>query len=117
MSSSRKHPLLGLASGLLNGLFGAGGGMVAVPMLHSAGLPAQKAHATSIAIIFPLSAVSAFLYSQSGNLPWKDALSYLPGGIAGCLAGSFLLPRINSLWLHRIFGALVLFSAVRLLLR
>ena len=112
-----KSGLLGFAAGLLNGLFGAGGGMAAVPMLSAMGVETRKSHATSIAIILPLSAVSAYLYLRGGHLAWREAFPYLPGGIAGCLAGSYLLPRMSTLWLRRIFGALVLFSALRLLLR
>ena len=52
----------GAACGLLNGLFGAGGGMAAVPLLKAGGLPQKKAHATSLAVILPLAAVSAAFY-------------------------------------------------------
>lgn len=114
----KKLPFLltGAAAGFLNGLLGAGGGMVVVPMLHHDGLPAEQAHATSIAVIAPLSVLSGILYLSMGRLsPW-DALPFLPGGLVGAALGGWLLPRIKTLWLHRIFGALVIYSAARLLL-
>ena len=106
----------GLLTGLLNGLLGAGGGMIAVPMLRASGLDEQQAHATSIAVIVPLSLVSAWLYLTAGRLEFSSAMVYLPGGLAGALAGSWLLPRIKTTLLRRIFGCVMVWSALRLLL-
>ena len=111
-----KFLLTGGAAGLLNGLFGAGGGMVIVPMLSRDGLPAQKAHATSIAVILPLSALTGVFYLSLGHLTFSDALPFLPLGLVGAAVGGWLLPKIKSIWLHRIFGLLVLYCAGRLLL-
>lgn len=111
-----KFLLTGAAAGLLNGLFGAGGGMVVVPMLHKDGLTAQRSHATSIAVIAPLSLASGALYLLGGHLEIGDALPFLPLGLAGAALGGWLLPRIKTVWLHRIFGVLVLYSSVRLFL-
>ena len=109
--------LTGSAAGLLNGLFGAGGGMVTVPMLGRAGLPAERAHATSIAIILPLSVLSSLLYLSYGHIHFQAAFPYLPMGVLGAAAGGWLLPRIRTRWLHRIFGVLVLYAAGRLFLQ
>lgn len=118
MSGAKKRLIypLGLAAGLLNGLFGAGGGMVAVPMLRGLGLEPESCHATSIAIILPLAVASGFLYSRFGGLSISDAWPYLPGGALGALFGAWLLPRVGTVWLRRVFGALVIFAALRLLL-
>ncbi len=112
-----KFLLTGGVAGLLNGLFGAGGGMVVVPMLQRDGLPPERSHATSIAVILPLSAASSLLYLSMGNIRLAQALPYIPLGLAGAVFGGWLLPRVKTVWLHRIFGALVLYSAVRLLLQ
>ena len=103
--------------GLLCGLFGAGGGVVAVPMLRGAGLEEDEAHATSISITFPLALLSGFFYLRGEHFTLSQAVPYLPGGLAGALAGAWLLPRISTVWLRRIFGAVIVFSAVRLLMR
>ena len=107
----------GAACGLLNGLFGAGGGMAAVPLLKAGGLPQKKAHATSLAVILPLAAVSAALYLLDGALSFREAVPYLPGGFLGACAGALLMKRIPSGVLRRVFGALLLVAGVRLLLR
>ena len=76
-----KFILTGAAAGLLNGLFGAGGGMVVVPMLHKDGLPAERAHATSIAVILPLSIASSVLYLTRGYLNVMSAVKFIPLGL------------------------------------
>lgn len=106
----------GLVTGLLNGLFGAGGGMVAVPALQKYGLSTKEAHATSISIIMPLSVVSAAIYLFKGSLSISDALVCLPGGIAGAVVGAMFLKKLKPAWIHKIFGALILFAAGRILL-
>ncbi|MCL2056632.1 MAG: sulfite exporter TauE/SafE family protein [Oscillospiraceae bacterium] len=117
MKFIRSKTFLGILTGLLNGLFGSGGGMVAVPMLRGQGMKEEEAHATSISLILPLAVISGFLYRTSKAFTLTDALPYLPGGLLGAVFGAWLLPKISGLWLRRIFGAVILFSAGRLLLR
>ncbi|MDR2559388.1 MAG: sulfite exporter TauE/SafE family protein [Oscillospiraceae bacterium] len=113
----KKHAkiLTGALCGLLNGLFGSGGGVVAVPMLRFFGLEARKSHATSVAVIFFLSIISVIAYSLRGSLEWQTALSYIPWGIAGAVLGSLLLKKVPNSLLRRIFGVVVLASSVRIL--
>lgn len=110
--------LLGVAAGILNGLFGAGGGLVVVPMLSLLEPEAKKAHATSIAVIMPLCIFSIFLAFQSGLSPdWLLLAVLVPSGLIGAVLGGFLLPKLKGVWLTRIFGAIMIFSALRILLR
>lgn len=106
----------GLA-GLLNGLFGAGGGLILVPLfigwLH---LEEKRSFATSIAVILPLSLVSYVLFCQQGGNVWKDALPYLLGGMVGGALSIRLFRRISTVWLHRLFGILILYGAVKAVL-
>lgn len=107
----------GFGVGLLNGLLGAGGGMLAVPLLSAMGTDGKRAHATSLAVIVPLSAASAVFYLAAGRLRLADALPYLPGGALGALAGGWLLPRLPTGWLRLAFSGLLLWGGLRLLLR
>jgi uncharacterized membrane protein YfcA len=119
MNKKRKwlvYPL-GAGAGFLNGLFGAGGGMVAVPMLKALGVPQEACHATSLAVILPLAVASGFLDLNAGSFALAGTLEYLPGGALGALFGAWLLPRIRTDVLRRIFGCLVLLAAVRMFLR
>lgn len=100
--------------GFLNGLFGAGGGMVAVPLLKKNNLSEQKAHATSISIILPLSTLSGFLYMRSGHVNFGDVWPYIPGGFAGAIVGAVMLKKIPSKWLRKVFALFMIYAAVRM---
>lgn len=110
-------PLIGAVCGVLNGLFGAGGGIAAVPLLKYSGIELKKAHATSLAVILPISLVSAILYMINGTVQFSQALVYLPGGFAGAIAGALYMKKIPGQWLRRIFGGFMVYAAIRLLLR
>ena len=56
----------GLAIGIINGLLGAGGGMIAVPLLQKLGLDRKQAHANAVAVILPITVLSAVLYLVNG---------------------------------------------------
>lgn len=105
----------GFAAGMLNGLLGAGGGMVVVPLLSALGCTGKKSHATALAVIVPLSAVSAALYLWQGRFALADALPWLPGSLVGAWLGSRLMPHLATGWLKLIFGGLMLWGALRLL--
>lgn len=105
---------IGAAAGCINGLFGAGGGLLLVPLLGSVcKLPQKKAFATSLSVTLPLSAVSLSAYALRGSVVWLDALPYAVGGIVGgVLAGRFM-SRVNVKWLRAALAAFLLYGGVK----
>lgn len=112
-----KLGLGGFASGFINGMLGAGGGMIAVPTLSSQGLDRKKAHANSVAVIMPLSLFSAILYLSSGKVTASDALPYIPLGALGSFLGTIFLAKISNSILKKIFALFVIWAGVRLFLK
>ena len=107
-----------LLTGVANGLFGGGGGMLAVPAYtFFCGEETKKAHATAVAAILPLSAISAAIYIANGN--FEPSFGYYVGGavIAGGVIGSFLLKKISSGLLEFVFYAIMLLAGIRMLTR
>ena len=92
-------PCLGGLVGIINGLLGAGGGLIAVPMLRTGGLSQKEAHAGSVFLIFCLSILSGGISLFRGQVQLGDILPYLPGGILGSILGAFLLRKISNFWL------------------
>ena len=111
-----KSAAVGFTSGVLNGLFGSGGGIATVPLLERLGIEVKKSHATSVVIIFFLSIAAAIGYYLGGNLDFETAFSLIPSGLAGAAVGALLLKKIDNSILRRIFGVIMLISAVRMLL-
>ena len=117
MNKKLKYIIIGAISGVLNGLFGSGGGIAAVPLLKKAGLEVKKSHATSVVIIFFLSIAAAIGYYLGGRLDFGAALSYIPSGLLGAAIGAILLKKIDNSLLRRIFGGIMVISAIRIFMR
>ncbi|MDR2752886.1 MAG: TSUP family transporter [Oscillospiraceae bacterium] len=117
---AKKQKILSLLGGaivgILNGLLGAGGGMLAVPLLKKVGLEQTQAHATAVAVILPLSALSTAAYLLLGYFRLADAWGYLLPGAAGALAGGLLLAKIPGAWLHKIFACFMIWAGVRMVM-
>ena len=104
----------GAAAGAVTGFFGAGGGMILVPLLTLlTDIEDEEVFASSIAVIFPICLVSLLYSAMQSPLPWLEALPYLIGsGTGGLLAGKFGR-KIPTVWLHRILGGLILWGGIR----
>ena len=113
----KKHYLsfYGILIGAASGLFGGGGGMIAVPILEKSGLEQKKAHATSIAVTSILSLISVIIYIFKGGLKISYALPYIPLGLVGAAAGGFILKKIPDKKLKKFFGFVMIFSGIKLI--
>lgn len=98
--------LCGGAVGLVNGLFGGGGGMIAVPMLQGTGLEEKNAHATAILLILPVSLLSFVLYAWKGLYDFSVLIPTAIGVTAGGLLGAWLLGRLPVKTVNIIFAFL-----------
>ncbi|KAA9107689.1 sulfite exporter TauE/SafE family protein [Microbacterium rhizomatis] len=87
---------IGLAAGLLSGLFGVGGGTVIVPLLVLLLKFDQRlAAGTSLAAIVPTATVGVISYALHGSVAWIPAVILAVGAVIGAQIGTWLLPRIS----------------------
>ena len=106
----------GLLAGLVNGIFGGAGGMVLIPALMAwTDVEPESLFPISVSVMLPVCLLSLVLAARSAPLPWSDAMAYLLGSVAGGLLVGLFGKRIPTLWLHRIFGAMLLWGGVRYL--
>lgn len=110
---------LGLGAGVLNGLLGTGGGVVlllGIPHLPGVRLhDPRKAYTATLAVILPLSLLSALRYFRAGGVDLTAVCPLLLPAVAGGTAGAFLLRRFSPELLKRLFAALLLASGVMML--
>lgn len=111
-----KMGLIGLAAGAVNGLFGAGGGMLLVPLLTKfADLEEQEVFAASVSIIFPICLISVCMgLIQRQPIP-EGSVLYLAGSAVGGFCAGKWGTKIPTLWLHRILGIFILWGGIRYL--
>ena len=108
--------LAGFLAGIVNGIFGGAGGMVLIPLLGLwTNAEPESIFPLSVCVMLPVCVLSLWLSSQTGPLPWSEALPYLLGSALGGILAGRLGQRVPTLWLHRIFGILLLWGGIRYL--
>lgn len=105
---------LGFFAGLLNGLLGAGGGIILVRGAEKV-LPreyheSRDVFANVLAVMLPLSAVSAIAYVLRGSVHGLEFAPFILPAIIGGVGGGLLLAVIDTRLLRLIFSALVVWS-------
>lgn len=114
-NSKYKKAVAGITSGFLNGLFGSGGGVVAVMFLRSILEDEKKAHASATLMILIMSIVSFILYFIYGHIDWQMGIRLVPGGVAGALLGTVMLKNIKNNLLKKLFAAVLVVSGAVML--
>ena len=119
LSVKQKLLLLGLGAliGFINGFFGGGGGMICVPLLENVlHLSSKYSHATAIAVIFPISFISAIIYILSGNLQTIPFLTVGGGVVLGGIIGAYALKILPGKAIRIIFAIIMLAGGIRLII-
>lgn len=108
--------VIGLAAGVLAGLFGIGGGIVIVPALtYLARLPLQTAIGTSLgALLLPVGALGALSYWRNGHLEWRAALWLAAGLFFGAWIGARAAHALADDSLRRLFAVVLAAVAVKM---
>ncbi|ADL69082.1 permease [Thermoanaerobacterium thermosaccharolyticum] len=115
MANRIKLLIIGFVTGILNGLFGAGGGTIIVPfMVFLLGIEDHKAHATAISIILPLTVLSSIIYIKNGIFNFPTTLNVTLGSVIGGLLGAFLLNKVPIKYLRKLFGIIMIIASIRI---
>lgn len=115
MKDYMKTAIAGAVAGAVNGLFGAGGGMLLVPLLTwLTDMDEDAIFPSSVSIILPICFVSLAVGS-TGRLPIGEALPYLIGAAGGGILAGCTGNKIPVKWLHRMLGILILWGGIRYL--
>ena len=115
----------GLAAGFMNGLLGAGGGILLVFIMNamilrhgtSTDVDNRDILANALASMLPVTAVSVISYATRGALPKEDLSFFLIPAIIGGVGGAWLLDRMNATLVRTIFAIIVIFSGIAMIVR
>lgn len=106
----------GIVAGVAGGLFGVGGGIVLVPLLHGwLGATQHQAHGTSLAVIGVTALASIPVYAFHGNVAWLTALGIAITSVLFAGVGARLAARMSPGQLKLAFAAFMVVVAIRLL--
>jgi len=113
--------LAGAAAGFLNGLLGAGGGILLVYAFSALNRNPDSStvrdnFAATAACVLPMSALSLSFHASFSSLPQAFTPVLLLPAAAGGICGAFLLEHIRTDRLKQIFALLLLIAGTRMLL-
>jgi uncharacterized membrane protein YfcA len=103
--------VLGLAAGVLAGMFGVGGGILFVPTLTAIGLSQLHAEATSLLAIIPTVLVGVWRHQRYGNVRWRAAAAIGLASVGAAIGGAQLAVSLPESTLRRLFAVLMLLTA------
>ena len=106
--------VLGVAAGILSGLFGVGGGILFVPTLTWLGLTQIHAEATSLHAIIPTVLVGVWRQQRYGNVRWRAAGVIGVASIGAAVGGAQLAESLPEHVLRKLFAALMLATAAQI---
>ena len=107
---------LAILAGVTNALFGGGGGMLIVPALtRFSGVEEKRAHATSVAVMLPLSFLAAVILTIRGVWDLRIGLSVGAGAIVGGVVGAIALKKVPKEWLSLFFYGAMIYAGVKFL--
>ena len=104
--------------GALNGFVGTGGGIIFVFLLTLLTENEKKdSYATTLAAIIPISLVGSVSYFGGGSVDFELLRgAYLPAILGGVL-GALLVDKLRLKFLNLLFGGLVIYSGITMLVR
>mgnify|MGYP006074441393 CR=1 FL=1 len=112
-----KNRIIGFLTGLISGLFGAGGGMILVPAFSILNkMEEKKTRATSIFCILPLVIISCIIYMKNQYIDWHIGLKSAAGGIIGGMIGTILLKKLNNQILKILFVIFLIYVSIRMVI-
>ncbi len=109
--------VLGLAAGVLAGMFGVGGGILFVPTLIALGLTQHEAIGTSLLAIVPTVLVGTWRQSRYGNVRWRAAAIIGVAAAASAQGGVALAEALPAATLRRLFAGLLVLVAAQVVWR
>jgi uncharacterized protein len=105
---------LGVAAGILAGLFGVGGGILFVPTLTlGLGLTQLHAEASSLLAIIPTVVAGTWRQQRYGNVRWRPAVVIGLAAVIGVEAGVIVAEQLPEHALKRLFGVLTILVAAQ----
>lgn len=110
--------LVGVATGILSGLLGVGGGIIMIPaMVLLLGMSQKMAQGISLAVIIPVSVSGAVIHARHGNVNFGVGIPLAIGGVLGGIVGANAALNASPMILRGAFGVLMLILGIASLIR
>ena len=109
--------MVGVFGGVINGLFGAGAGLLLVPLITLVSkLDEKKVHATTLACVMFMCVASSVVFLINKQVDFKLTLWCFVGSLAGAILGTFLLQKFKNKIINLIFSCLLISAGVLMII-
>lgn len=107
---------IGIAAGVLSGLFGIGGGIIIVPaLMYAAKMESQRAVGTSLgALLLPVGILGAVAYHKAGFIDVRASLLLAAGLAVGAYFGAQISLHLDATTLRKAFAVFLVLVAGKL---
>ncbi|MBR7172358.1 MAG: sulfite exporter TauE/SafE family protein [Clostridia bacterium] len=104
---------VGVVSGIINGFFGAGGGLLLVPLISFVQKDnSKKAHATTLVCVMFMCIASSVIYFLKKQIDYKLVLVCGIGSLIGSLVGTKLLKNLKNNIIDLVFSGVLILAGV-----
>lgn len=108
--------VIGIVSGLVNGFFGAGGGLIIVPMLKKFDSQNSKTiHATTLGCVMFMCLSSSVVYFLDGVIDFKLVAFCTIGSLLGSVVAVKLLKNLKNKVIDLIFSLVLILAGISLI--
>lgn len=105
--------LVGILGGVVNGLFGAGAGLLLVPLIKIVSkLDDKKIHATTLGCVMIMCISSSVVFLVNKQIDFKLTLWCFIGSLGGAILGTFLLQKFKNKVIDFIFSGLLVVAGI-----
>lgn len=105
--------LVGVFGGVVNGMFGAGAGLLLVPLIQLVSkLDEKKVHATTLGCVLLMCIASSIVFFVNKQIDFKLVMWCFIGSLAGAILGTFLLQKFKNKVINIIFSSLLIVAGV-----
>ncbi len=117
MKNKFRQVVVGFIAGLINGLFGSGGGLFLVPaysfLFHQS---EKKTKSNVIFCILPMAFTSAIIYGSHSSVDYNTVFKCIFGELIGSIIGSKLLNKLSPIYLKIIFITFLIYASLNILI-
>ena len=101
--------------GIINGIFGGGGGILCIPVLKNLlNFDEKHAHSTAVLIMSIISIPTLIIYLSTLTFSWGEVMLVTVGSLVGGIIGSKLLGVFSNKTINILFIIVLILSALKM---
>ena len=113
--------IVSIVAGFLSGLIGSmgfgGGGVLIIYLVIFANMSQIKAQGINLIFFIPCAILATIIYTIKKQIDYKKILPVIIGGVFGAIASGFILSKIDTSYLSKIFALFLIVMGISSILR